>query len=426
MPTTLLTPVNSGKARPVGASLWRKQILPIGEITYEGRKIRFDREYLAGLVKSFAAKAYDAVPFQFADADNKHSNRPEQRRGTVRALELTEDGLDVLVEADEAAQAHLAKYPDLGVSASIREGYERADGKFFPMALRHVLGTLDPRITGLRPWAPVDASNEDAAGAAWHAVNFTADDGPVVDLTSYDYATEDEPDPAPADPVITHPEKEQSMALTADQEARLSRLLDLPEDQFTALLTAPAAQDETGADDADTAGEDELTDEDLRKLVESLDDEPDAEEPAAAEPVLATAGASLSNEQGDALELANAQVEELRAEQRSIRDQLDRATYEKEREHFQRAFGVPARITDLARPVLEGSGRVVELANGSTADAGAIVRKLIGEFGKTMQSLGMSVELGNAEGADDTAGKAEREADERRARVAAYRAENAL
>jgi hypothetical protein len=426
----MLTPVNKGKARPVGASLWRKQILPIGEITYEGRKIRFDREYLAGLVKAFAAKAYDAVPFQFADAENKHSNRPEQRRGTVKALELTEDGLDVLVEADAAAQAHLAKYPDLGVSASIREGYERADGKFFPMALRHVLGTLDPRITGLRPWTPVDASNPDGPGALWQAVDFSADDGPVIDLTSYDYAAPEtipsDPDPAPAGPDTTQPE-ETSMALTSDQEARLSRLLDLPDDQFTALLTAPPAQDDE-PEGTPAEPDAELTDEDLRKLVASLDDEPESAEPAQPEgdkePALA--GAQLSAEAQAAIDLANSRADEQALELARITAQLDRATYEKERDHFQRQYGVPARITDLARPVLEGSGRVVELANGSTADAGAIVRKLIGEFGKTMQALGLSVELGNAEGADDTAGAAEREADERRALASGYLAANAL
>ena len=215
------------------------------------------------------------------------------------------------------------------------------------------------------------------------------------------------------------------MALTADQEARLSRLLDLPEDQFDALLTAPA-EDEAAEGDGQDDAEPTLTDAELEQLLAELpaDDAPAADvEP---EPVLAGAGAALSNDDRDALELANAQIEELRSEQRATRAQLDRATYEKERDYFQRQYGVPARITDLARPVLEGSGRVVELASGSTVDAGAIVRKLIGEFGKTMQSLGMSVELGNAEGADDTAGAAERAAEERAALVSGYLAANAL
>jgi hypothetical protein len=421
MPTTLLTPVNTGKARPVGASLWRRQLLPLGEINYDGRKIRFDRDYLAGLVKAFAAKAYDAVPFQFATVDNKHTNRIEDRRGTVKALELTDDGLDILVEAGPDATAHLKEYPDIGVSASIVEAADRADGRFFPAAIKHVLATLDPRVTGMRQWQAVEASNP---GGLWECVDLATDGGEVVNLTSYDYATEDEPGPAPAGPVITQPE-ETSMALTTDQEARLSRLLDLPEDQFDALLTAPAATEEGDGDGTD----EEISDADLKALIDGLpDSEPvtPAEPAVTPEPVLAGAGAQLSADAQAAIDLANSRADETAAELSDIRKQLDRATYEKERDHYQRTFGVPARITDLARPVLEGSGRTVELSNGATADAGAIVRKLIGEFGRTMKALGMSVELGNAEGADETAGAAERAAEERAALVSGYIAANAL
>ena len=406
----MLTPIDGGKARPVGASrLWRKQLLPVGKISYKGREISFDRDYLAGLAKAFMSKAYDQVPFQLADAPNSHTNDPERFRGEIRGFEMTADGLDLILAATEDGDRVLRENPQLGVSARIVEDYHRADGKFFPAAVQHVLGTLDPRITGMRPWQAIEAANDD--------------DGEVIDLTAIDF-TADEPDEVPAEPVTTHPE-EQSMALTADQEARLSRLLDLPEDQFDALLTAPA-EDEAAEGDGQDDAEPTLTDAELEQLLAELpaDDEPAvAAEP---EPVLAGAGAALSNDDRDALELANAQIEELRSEQRATRAQLDRATYEKERDYFQRQFGVPARLTDLARSVLEGSGRTVELSNGATVDAGAIVRKLIGEFGKTMQSLGMSVELGNAEGADDTTGAAERAAEERAALVSGYLAANAL
>ena len=253
---------------------------------YDGRKIAFTRDYLAGLVKAFAARAYDAVPFQFADADNRHTNKPEQRRGTVKALELTDDGLDVLIEAGPDAAAHLREYPDLGVSASIVEAAPRADGRFFPAAIKHVLGTLDPRITGMRQWQAVEASSP------WQCVDFTADEGEIVNLTSYDYAPPDalpasirerldadgmirSPAPqdapeAPSEPV--QPElpadqspdtEENAMAFSKDQEARLARLLDLPEDQFEALVSPVAADAE--AADSDT----ELTDEELNELLTS-------------------------------------------------------------------------------------------------------------------------------------------------------------
>src|ERR1039458_3217677 len=97
----MLTPVEFSAARQAGATLWRKQLLPLGEIAYKGRRIAFTREYLAGLVTAFRDKAYDVVPFQFADSANSHSNAPEQRRGTVKDLELTDDGLDIIVRSEE-------------------------------------------------------------------------------------------------------------------------------------------------------------------------------------------------------------------------------------------------------------------------------------------------------------------------------------
>ena len=377
MTTTLLTPVDHSKARPSGASLWRKQILPVGTIDYKGRKITFSREYLASLVKSFADKAYDTVPFQFADGQNTHTNAPEQRRGTVRDLELTDDGLDIIVEAGADAAKHLAEYPDLGVSARIVESYDRADGRHFPAAIQHVLGTLDPRITGMRPWQAIDAAN---------------DDGDVLDLTALEYAAPTATVTGPTDttpPASPAPaQKETGMAFTPEQEARLAKLLDLDDTKFDKMLAAA----EEG---------EQLSDEDLQALIESLP----ADEPAAPEPVAEAApepeaekvpvGASLSVEAQAAIDLANSRAEETSIELARVTTALNRAAFEKERDHYSREYGIPPRITDLARPVLEGEGHVVELANGSNVDAGAIVRKVLSEVGKTVKMLDLSGEMGS-------------------------------
>jgi hypothetical protein len=388
--TTMLTPMDRGKARPSGASLWRKQVLPLGTIDYKGRKITFSREYLAGLVKAFADKAYDVVPFQFADAANSHSNAPEQRRGTVRDLELTDDGLDIIVEAGQDAAKHLAEYPDLGVSARIVEGYDRADGKFFPAAIQHVLGTLDPRITGLRPWQAIDAAN---------------DDGDVLDLTGEQYTPTSAtvtnapgtPGPVQQQTPTGTPTEEHTMAFTPDQEARLAKLLDLPDDKFDAMLATA---------EAEPAAEDELSDEELQALIASLPDDNSEAEPTddstedEAEDAVATdekvpVGASLTAEAQAAIDLANSRAEETSLELARVTTALNRAAYEKERDHYSREYGIPPRITDLARPVLEGEGHVVDLANGSSVDAGAIVRKLLKEIGQTVKMLDLSGEMGS-------------------------------
>jgi hypothetical protein len=384
--------MDRGKARPSGASLWRKQVLPLGTIDYKGRRITFSREYLAGLVKAFGDKAYDVVPFQFADGANSHSNAPEQRRGTVRDLELTDDGLDIIVEAGQDAAKHLAEYPDLGVSARIVEAYDRADGKFFPAAIQHVLGTLNPRITGMRPWQAIDAAN---------------DDGDVLDLTGEKYTVPESAAPptgtTPANADITPPTgtptEDTHMAFTADQEARLAKLLDLPDDKFERVLavadTEPAAE-----------GEDQLTDEELQALLASLPDgegdestegdggEEDSKDAAATDEKVPV-GASLSTEAQAAIDLANSRAEETSIELARVTTALNRAAFEKERDHYSREYGIPPRITDLARPVLEGEGHVVELSNGSNVDAGAIVRKVLSEVGKTVKMLDLSGEMGS-------------------------------
>ena len=372
MPTTMLTPVEFSAARQAGATLWRKQLLPLGEIAYKGRRIAFTREYLAGLVTAFRDKAYDVVPFQFADSANSHSNAPEQRRGTVKDLELTDDGLDIIVAAGPEAAKHLTEYPDLGVSARITEDYDRADGKFFPAAIQHVLGTLDPRITGMRPWQAVEAAN---------------DDGEVIDLTALEYAQDDPEQPVqpelPADPAPTM--EDNQMALTADQEARLAKLLDLPDDRFDALLAEP----ETVTED-----EAELTEAELDALLAEVETEITAETETV-EPELVSAGAQLSNEAQAGIDLANARADEMSMQLARVRKQLDTAAYESERDALMRVHGIPPRITDLARTLLEGEGRTVDLANGKSADAGAIVRKVLAEIGKTVKMLDLSVELGS-------------------------------
>ena len=73
----------------------------------------------------------------------------------------------------------LRENPFLGVSARIVEQYSRADGKFFPAAIQHCLGTLDPRIPGLGAWTPIDmSSGGSAVTASWDG---TADPASVND-----------------------------------------------------------------------------------------------------------------------------------------------------------------------------------------------------------------------------------------------------
>ena len=161
----VLTPFTAAEAVELGNRLWRKRLLPVGEIDYKGRTLKFTRGYLGQVVKAFQDRAYDQVPFQLADAQNTHTNDPERTRGEIAEMVVrdttacTWNGLWIRLKPTDNGDKVLRENPNLGVSARIVEGYERADGKKFPAAIQHVLGTLDPRIPGLGPWQAIEAAS---------------------------------------------------------------------------------------------------------------------------------------------------------------------------------------------------------------------------------------------------------------------------
>jgi hypothetical protein len=160
MTSAVLIPFDRSPAIELSGNLWRKRLLPAGSINYKGRRIDFTPDYLSRLAAAFRDQAYPQVPFQLAPGDNSHTNDPERYAGQVVDLQAAPDGLWITLAATERGNRVLTENPDLGVSARIVEGYARSDGKFWPEAIQHVLGTLDPRIPQLGGWQTVDAANE--------------------------------------------------------------------------------------------------------------------------------------------------------------------------------------------------------------------------------------------------------------------------
>lgn len=159
--TALQTPFDLSSATQVGKRLFRKQILPMTEIDYKGQKIRFDRSFLSDLVSSFKKRAYDQVPFVLADRQNRHNEDPRLFRGQVKDLVLTSDGIDAVLELTADGAKLIEDNPELGVSARIIQDLSKSDGRKFGRAIRHVLATMDPRVTGMRPWQALDLSETD-------------------------------------------------------------------------------------------------------------------------------------------------------------------------------------------------------------------------------------------------------------------------
>lgn len=381
MSFALLTPFTAGPATKA-AGKWRKKLLPVGEISYKGRTLKFTPDYLGGLVSAFKSRAYDQVPFQLADSGNTHTNDPERTRGQIQDMTLEPDGLWITMEPTERGEQVLADNPRLGVSARIVEGYDRSDGKFFPRAIQHVLGTLDPRIPGMGGWEAVAAAND---------VQVT------VDLSGEVFAG-----------------KESGMPdLDPGQQEKLAKLLGLDVDKLAAVLgtlpegTAPDPDALNGGEDpgedpevaAIAAQIDSMSDEELAAWEASLD----AEE---LEPDPATAG--LTAEAVMALELAGAQGDENARQLSIIQGQLDTERWDGERRKLV-AGGVPPFIADLAQPLLEGAGHVVDLANGSSVDAGQIMRKVLAEYAKVTQALDLGAELGTLMDEPDQESEAEKQ-----------------
>jgi hypothetical protein len=380
MPSAVLTPfVSSLATQPAGGGrIWEKKLLPVGQVNYKGRVLNFDLPYLQGLAAAYHANAYDQVPFQLADAANTHTNDPERFRGEILGMTTKPDGLYVVLGATPAGDKVLRENPNLGVSARIVEDYARSDGKVFPAAVQHVLGTLDPRIPGMGGWQQVEFAN-------WPGNQL------IIDLTGESFTGE-----APGG---TMPE------MTPEQQARLAKLLEIPEDQFDRLVAGlgtaqPPAAPAGGGD----GSEYELTDEELAELLAAAEELDNA---GALEPAGAGAGGAtgLSAEAAMAIEMANYRADENERQLAVLNGHLAEEQFLRERAVLAEQHGIPPYITDLARPLLEGTGHVVEMSNGAGVDAGQVMRKVLTEVGKTARMLDLGFEMGS--GMDEPAQQGE-------------------
>jgi hypothetical protein len=375
--TAVLTPFTGTRAVELSSRIWRKRVLPVGDIDYKGRTLHFTRDYLAGLAQAFKERAYDQVPFQLAGSDNSHTNDVERFGGEVTDFEVADDGLYIKLAATERGEKVLKENPNLGVSARIVEDYARADGKHFTAAVQHVLGTLDPRIPGLGGWQAVEASNDAET---------------VLDLSTFSFTGEE----------MTVSGDQ----FTAEERGQLAKLLQIPEDKIDALVAL------AGTDLGVLTGDEELSDEELAQLIADMPANELAQLEAEFESEVAAMAPGLSNQAAMAIEMANVRADENERQLSVITAELDAQRYEAERAKLVRDSGVPPFLVELARPLLEGTGHTVDLSNGKAVDAGQIMRKVLTEFAKAAKLMDMSIEMGSAMDEPDQHGVAAQERDE--------------
>lgn len=407
------TPVATGEAKKIGKGLWRKQVLPVGEFRVGGRTLKFTPDYHRAVAAAFADQAYDTVPTMTADKTNDHTMALLDEGGEVLALEAEEDGLYATVQLSEPVAERVERNPRLGVSVRIRENYDRSDGKFYPAAMQHLLLTWDPRIPGMKPWEPIDLSTP-------------ADEALVIDLSAATYDDDDESSTTP----------------TSGGEPTMADLTPEELAQVRAALPLLQRLEGTGQTvDAPSEGAEDLTDEEFERIAADIfgdlddddapadlgdlgapgdggdqgDDQPDdgdeegqdGNAPADRAPA-EVAASNPYGDNGDYLEMSNAAREEDRQQILELSNKLDAANYERERDQLVKATGLPPSIIDLARPVLEGSRNVVELSNGSSVDAGEVVRTVLKAVGEKIQLLDLSAAIGTDEPTDEDKVAAER------------------
>jgi hypothetical protein len=224
--------------------------------------------------------------------------------------------------------------------------------------------------------------------------------------------------------------------ITDEQKALIRQLLELPADQLEALAggglvltpdellaltgsTGPADTDAgTGETDGDEDEDEDEDGDDVAAQINAMTDEEFAaltagfeagtgqhQDQQEEEPV----AAGLSAEAQFAIDLATARAEETQREMAVISARLREQDYQAEKRKLA-DLGVPPFITELARPLLEGAGRTVDLANGKTADAGQIMRKVLTEYAQQARLLDLDVELGSPMDEPEDAAREQRDA----------------
>lgn len=366
MARDLLTPVLGGVTRDLARGLvFRKQILPIIKIDYDGTKLTFDKSYLRDLVASFKDGAYDQVPFTLATDDNRHSADPERIRGEVTSISLAqadeEPGLyaTIAFPSQQAARAVLMN-PRLGVSCRIVEGVEKADGRHYSKALAHVCGTPDPRVTGMSAWKKVDLAGSDSANQ--------------IDLSTTSYTEAKVPkqkkETAGAGGTGTATADEVDFSQWSDEELRaLASELGVTDEQIASFIEGIERDPGDGDDDDDS------------------DDDGDPNG-AGAKRELVGAGADLST----VYQVAQAAGQ--RAEE--ALSQLAAGNWAREKQQLI-GQGVPPAAIDLCEKYLAAPGGfVVDLSNsdGSTAEAD-VAKDIRGLLGMLSGYVDLSNELGH-------------------------------
>lgn len=373
---TVLTPVDNTPAIELGPSTWRKKILPVGWLNYDDgttkKRINFTPDYLRNLVTSFKEKAFDGVPLQLGAT---HNNDPENTAGQIIGLDSDDSGLYATVTATDRADQLIKDNENLGVSVRIVEDYERQDGqsaKQYPVALQHVLATWTPRVKGLGSWQAVSCADEtDGRFIDLSDLVFTTDGTAVAPTTS-------------ANPGGVQPTPEESPVTALNEEELAAVRSIFPLIKKLAESEGETAETKTGDKPTVVAPVTPIVKPATatpivaaKPVVEQKPTE-GADEDAAAEQAIAAATGDGENKVVDlALVELRSTADRQAIELAEMRAERDQEKWNFESHELVSKYGIPPAIVNLAEPLLKGARHVVELADGGSVDAGAVMRSVL-------------------------------------------------
>jgi hypothetical protein len=140
--------------------LFKKHILNLGPLQYEGQTFNLDDNWYAKLKHNFNAGVADIVQVPLADAQNRHSEDPSRNLGEVVDVERDGKKVYAIIDARQDAEKFGTTY--LGSSAFLHMNYkDTATQERVGPALLHVCVTNRPYITGLEDYQEVIAATAD-------------------------------------------------------------------------------------------------------------------------------------------------------------------------------------------------------------------------------------------------------------------------
>lgn len=143
--------------------LYRKHILNLGELKYEGKTYKLDDDWYARLKDNFNSGVADIVQVPLANDANQHSEDPSRNLGEV--VDIERQGNKVYAVIDARKQADDFGKTLLGASAFLHMNYtDTSTQKRVGPALLHVAVTNRPYITKLEPYQEIVAASADGTG----------------------------------------------------------------------------------------------------------------------------------------------------------------------------------------------------------------------------------------------------------------------